>query len=109
MAKKPGDDGYGHDPERAAVRDMFEGMERRQAERPERPAQQIGKVLKLPKITPTQKRLLTANAAILDGPAKVIDFQHTVFCQVGLPYRPTPERIWEREQGNVALSVEAGR
>ncbi|HYQ92253.1 MAG TPA: replication protein RepA [Candidatus Competibacteraceae bacterium] len=38
-------------------------------------------------------------------------FQHSVFCQTVLPYRdPGPEvRVWEREQGQVSLSLEAGR
>jgi Plasmid encoded RepA protein len=39
-----------------------------------------------------------------------ICFQHSVFCQTGLPYRnPGPHvRLWEREQGNVTLRIEAG-
>lgn len=39
-----------------------------------------------------------------------LSFQHTVFCQTGLPYRnPGDEvRIWQREQGAVSLRVEAG-
>jgi Plasmid encoded RepA protein len=37
-------------------------------------------------------------------------FQHSVFCQTGLPYRdPTPTRLWVRQQGRVILEVEAGR
>lgn len=37
-------------------------------------------------------------------------FQHTVFCQTGLPYRNPGDdiRIWQREQGAVSLRVEAG-
>jgi Plasmid encoded RepA protein len=37
-------------------------------------------------------------------------FQHTVFCQTGLPYRNPGNdvRLWEREQGNVTLQVQAG-
>jgi hypothetical protein len=37
-------------------------------------------------------------------------FQHSVLCQTGLPYRnPGDEvRLWEREQGNVTLRIEAG-
>jgi hypothetical protein len=39
-----------------------------------------------------------------------ICFQHSVLCQTGLPYRdPGDEvRLWEREQGNVTLRIEAG-
>jgi hypothetical protein len=37
-------------------------------------------------------------------------FQHSVFCQTGLPYRDpgADVRLWEREQGNVTLRIEAG-
>jgi hypothetical protein len=40
-----------------------------------------------------------------------VTFQHSVFCQTVLPYRdPGPDvRIWERKQGQVSLSLEAGR
>lgn len=39
-----------------------------------------------------------------------ICFQHSIFCQTGLPYRdPSPERRWERRQGRALLEIEAGR
>jgi len=39
-----------------------------------------------------------------------ICFQHSVLCQTGLPYRDPGDnvRLWEREQGNVTLRIEAG-
>jgi hypothetical protein len=39
-----------------------------------------------------------------------ICFQHSVFCQTGLPYRDPGDavRVWEREQGNIGLRIEAG-
>jgi len=39
-----------------------------------------------------------------------IAYQHTVLCQTCMPYRNPGDavRVWEREQGNVALRVEAG-
>jgi hypothetical protein len=39
-----------------------------------------------------------------------LSFQHTVFCQTGLPYRnPGDEmRVWERRQGSILLRVHAG-
>jgi hypothetical protein len=42
---------------------------------------------------------------------KRLSFQHTVFCQTGLPYRnPGDElREWKRQQGAVSLLVEAGQ
>jgi hypothetical protein len=38
-------------------------------------------------------------------------FQHSVFCQTGLPYRDPGEevRLWKRRQGLAALEIEAGR
>jgi hypothetical protein len=38
-------------------------------------------------------------------------FQHSVLCQIGLPYRdPGDEvRLWKRKQGNAAVEIEAGR
>jgi len=38
-----------------------------------------------------------------------IAYHHTVFCQTALPYRHVDDRIWERTNGFVSLSVEAGR
>lgn len=40
-----------------------------------------------------------------------ICFQHSVFCQTGLPYRDPGDdvRLWKRKQGNAALEIEAGR
>jgi hypothetical protein len=40
----------------------------------------------------------------------VITYQHTVFCQTGLPYRNPGAgvRDWSRRQGNIALKVSAG-
>lgn len=39
-----------------------------------------------------------------------LSFQHTVFCQAGLPYRNPGDdvRLWQREQGAVSLRIEAG-
>jgi len=63
------------------------------------------------KVTPIKRRLIENSVKIGAKLADDILFQHTVFCQTVLPYRdPGPEvRIWEREQGNVSLSIEAGR
>jgi hypothetical protein len=37
-------------------------------------------------------------------------FQHSVLCQIGLPYRdPKGLRFWQRQQGSAALEIEAGR
>jgi hypothetical protein len=60
-------------------------------------------------ISPVTRRLIDAADLIRSEPPEDIAFQHTVFCQTGLPYQPTDARVWEREQGIVSLSVEAGR
>lgn len=67
----------------------------------------------LPRITPlsrVQQRLIRYAIDIeADDPESFL-FQHTVFCQTGLPYRDpgVGVREWEREQGSVALKVQAG-
>jgi hypothetical protein len=45
-----------------------------------------------------------------EGDEQRLAFQHTVFCQTSLPYRNPGDdvRKWEREQGAIALRVEAG-
>lgn len=62
-------------------------------------------------VTPINQRLIASSVQIAARLPDDILFQHTVFCQTVLPYRdPGPEvRIWERQQGNVSLSLEAGR
>jgi hypothetical protein len=64
-----------------------------------------------PTMTAKMHRLIEASARVAAKPptAKEIGFQHTVLCQTSLPHRPTTARTWEREQGNVSLSIEAGR
>ena len=61
-------------------------------------------------LTPVEKRSLEANASIASEMLEQIAYQHTVLCQTCLPYRNPGDavRVWEREQGNVALRVEAG-
>lgn len=64
-----------------------------------------------PPLTRVERRLVEAGTAIRNGMAAEIDFQHTVLCQVGLPYRdPGPDaRTWDRKQGRAVLAIEAGR
>jgi hypothetical protein len=88
MIKKRGDDQHGYDPERAAARSLLDRLERQADQRSDKPARKLGDVLKLPKITPTTKRLIDAHAEIIAGPADEIAFLHSVLCQTGLPYRP---------------------
>jgi hypothetical protein len=68
----------------------------------------------LPKIKPpsrVQRRLIESAAAIATDDPQTLLFQHSVFCQVGMPYRDPGDdvREWQRQQGAVSLFVEAGR
>jgi Plasmid encoded RepA protein len=57
------------------------------------------------------RRLTLSSADILHNAPEEITYQHTVLCQTCLPYRNPGNsvRIWDRAQGYVMLSVEAGR
>jgi hypothetical protein len=62
--------------------------------------------------TPIQQRLIQAAAANVENPdQRSILYQHSVFCQTGLPYRNPGDdvREWQREQGTVSLLVQAGK
>lgn len=54
-------------------------------------------------------RILTAANAVADDPETIL-FQHTVFCQTGMPYRNPGEdvRSWERVNGAATLKIIAG-
>ena len=108
MTKKRDDDQHGYDPKRSAARLIRERLERQADQRPDKPAQKLGSVLKVPKVTPTTKRLIDAHTEIIAGPADDIAFSHSVLCQTSLPYKPTDERVWIRDQGNVSL-LDRGR
>ena len=58
-----------------------------------------------------QQRLIRAAVEIEADDPDAILFQHTVFCQTGLPYRNPGEtlRLWQRTQGAANLEIEAGR
>lgn len=58
-----------------------------------------------------QKRLIDSNVAIQQDDPESLLFQHSVFCQTGLPYRDPGDHVlsWERSNGHVALSIEAGK
>src|SRR3954470_23295579 len=59
-------------------------------------------------VTTIQHRLVESAEAIRDARPEDIAFQHSVLCQTSLPYRSTPERRWEAQNGNVMLLVQAG-
>lgn len=75
--------------------------------------QPIGAIMRQAGMAPPSAhklRLIEAAAAIAaseDEPE--IAYHHTVFCQTALPYRQVEDRIWERSNGFLSLSIEAGR
>jgi hypothetical protein len=55
------------------------------------------------------RRLVSSSAEIMGAPPEEITYQHTVLCQTCLPYRNQgAQTVWEKEQGRVALRIEAG-
>lgn len=61
-------------------------------------------------LSKVQSRLIEAAARIEEQDDQTLCFQHSVFCQVGLPYRNPGEGVirWQRDQGNASLLVTAG-
>lgn len=57
-----------------------------------------------------QRRLVNSAVAIQEEDPEQLAFQHTVFCQTGLPYRNPGNdvRKWTRSNGNISLLVKAG-
>src|SRR5512143_303857 len=62
-------------------------------------------------LSAVKRRMIESSVKIAAALPDEILFQHSVFCQTVLPYRdPGPNiRVWERKQGRVSLSLEAGR
>jgi len=57
-----------------------------------------------------KRRILQAAIEIeADDPGEIL-YQHTVFCQAGLPYRDPGDdvRVWERQNGHAHLKILAG-
>lgn len=52
--------------------------------------------------------LIIAGDQIRQEPPDRLQFSHSVLCQVGIPRKHTPERRYERSNGNLSLLVEAG-
>ena len=61
-------------------------------------------------LTPVVRRRIESSAAIQEAATERIAYQHTVLCQTALPYRDPGDTVreWERQQGAVALKVNAG-
>lgn len=62
-------------------------------------------------LSPRERRLVRASLEIEAEDPDSILYQHTVFCQTGLPYRDPGARmrIWERLNGRTHLEVLAGK
>lgn len=57
-----------------------------------------------------QNRLIEAAVALEQQDDQTLCFQHSVFCQVGLPYRDPGDTVrrWQRDQGEASLLITAG-
>lgn len=58
----------------------------------------------------TRRTLNSAVATNVDDPISIM-YQHSVFCQSGLPYRDPGEDVynWERLNGHISLSIQASK
>ncbi len=59
-------------------------------------------------LTRQQWGLLIAGDQIRQEPPDRLQFSHSVLCQVGIPRKHTPERRYERSNGNLSLLIEGG-
>jgi hypothetical protein len=59
-------------------------------------------------LTRHQWGLLIAGEQIRQEPPDRLQFSHSVLCQVGIPRKHTPERRYERSNGNLSLLIEGG-
>jgi hypothetical protein len=55
------------------------------------------------------RKLIDAAVEIMAEPPERAEYLHAVLCQVGLPRRRQPGRVFERTSGTVSLALEAGR
>jgi Plasmid encoded RepA protein len=60
-------------------------------------------------LPPAVRRVVNAGGEIMQAPPDRADFLHAVLCQVGMPRRATPGRVFERASGTASMSLEAGR
>jgi len=62
-------------------------------------------------LTLVEKRSLEASVSIATETLEQIAFQHTVLCQTCMPYRNPGDSVreWEKRQGEIYLSIEAGK
>jgi hypothetical protein len=77
---------------------------------PEQPAKALGTRKAPATVTPIQNRLLDVAAHDSTELQKIL-YQHTIFCQTGMPYRDPGDdvRSWEQSNGFAALEITAGK
>jgi hypothetical protein len=70
----------------------------------------VRRATKVNTMSRVHRRLIEPLETDQDNEAR-LSFQHTVFCQTGMPYRNPGDdvRLWKRKQGNTALEIQAGR
>lgn len=59
-------------------------------------------------LTRQQRNLVSVGEQVRQDAPDRLQFSHSVLCQVGIPRKHTPERRYERSNGNLSLLVEAG-
>src|SRR5215216_2633207 len=91
-------------------RDAREQAMREKATQPDDPLIVESSVPTLQPLSRIQQRLIQSAGEIVAEDPEGTLFQHTVFCQTGLPYRNPGEgqREWERRNGDIHLKVVAG-
>jgi hypothetical protein len=69
------------------------------------------KPLKAKKNRAVIRRIVVSSENIYMNHPEQVAFQHSVLCQTALPYKNPGDNVreWEKEQGKVALSIEAGK
>lgn len=81
-------------------------------EMPSKPEKSSATRRKVPgTVTPIQSRLLETAALEASTELQKILYQHTIFCQTGMPYRDPGDdvRTWEQSNGFAALEITAGK
>src|ERR1700740_1863962 len=59
-------------------------------------------------LTPVQNRIITAATGIMADHEPLIEYQHSLFCQVALPRRRPESRVFERRYWQGSIRIEAG-
>ncbi len=60
-------------------------------------------------LPPTTRRVVAAGATMMQEAPDRADFLHAILCQVGMPRKATPGRVFERSSGGASMMLEAGK